>query len=52
VGAVNDAFWAACGFNALTFIPGEAIACYVLGTILLKALPKIGYFRPMLRVAE
>jgi uncharacterized membrane protein len=52
VGAINDAFWAACGFNALTFIPGEAIACYVLGTILLKALPKIGYFRPMLRVAE
>jgi uncharacterized membrane protein len=52
VGAINGAFWAACGFNALTFIPGEAVACYVLGTILLKALPKIGYFRPMLRVAE
>jgi uncharacterized membrane protein len=49
VGAINNAFWAACGYNALTFIPGEAIACYVLGTILLKALPKVGYFRPMLR---
>jgi uncharacterized membrane protein len=49
VGAVNNAFWTACGINALTFIPGEAIACYVLGTILLKALPKVTCFRPMLR---
>jgi uncharacterized membrane protein len=49
VGAINDAFWVACGFNALTFIPGEAIACYVLGTILLKVMPKVGCFRPMLR---
>lgn len=49
VGAVNSAFWLACGWNALTFIPGEALACYVLGTVLLKALPKIGYFQPALR---
>lgn len=49
VGGVNAAFWTACGFNMLTFIVGEIIACYVLGTILLKALPKIGYFRPMLQ---
>jgi uncharacterized membrane protein len=45
VGAVNTAFWASCGFNALTFIVGEVIACYVLGTLLLKALPKTGLFR-------
>jgi uncharacterized membrane protein len=45
VGAVNSAFWAAVGFNAVTFIVGEAIACYVLGTLLLKALPKTGLFR-------
>lgn len=51
VGAVNSAFWAACGFNALTFIPGEALACYVLGTVLLKALPQISYFKPVLRQA-
>ena len=51
VGAVNSAFWAACGFNALTFIPGEALACYVLGTVLLKALPQIGYFKPAMRQA-
>lgn len=40
VGAVNGAFWAACGLNAVTFAVGEAIACYVLGTLLLKFLPK------------
>jgi hypothetical protein len=33
------------GFNAVTFVVGEAIACYVLGTLLLKALPKTGLFR-------
>ncbi len=42
VGAVNSAFWHACGLNALLFIPGETIACYVLGTFLLKALPRLG----------
>ena len=46
VGAVDAAFWAACGFNALTFIPGEALACYVLGTLLLFALPKVPVLRP------
>ena len=46
VGTVNPAFWAACGFNALTFLPGEALACYVLGTLLLSALPRV----PALRV--
>ncbi len=45
VGAVNPAFWAACGFNAGTFIPGEALACYVLGTLLLFALPKVPVLR-------
>ena len=45
VGAVNPAFWAACGFNAGTFIPGEALACYVLGTLLLFTLPKVPVLR-------
>lgn len=48
VGAVNTAFWAACGFNAVTFIVGEILACYVLGTILLKVLPRINYFKYMI----
>ena len=49
VGAVNSAFWMACGWNAVTFIIGETLVCYVLGTLLLKALPQIGYLRPMAR---
>jgi uncharacterized membrane protein len=48
VGAVNGAFWAACGFNAVTFILGEAVACYGLGTVLLRALPRIPFFRTMM----
>ena len=42
VGAVNGAFWAACGFNAFTFAVGETVACYGLGTLLLKGLPRAG----------
>lgn len=49
VGAVNTAFWTACGFNALTFIVGEALACYVLGTVLLKALAQVDYLKPVMR---
>lgn len=48
VGAVNGAFWAACGFNAVTFILGEAVACYGLGTVLLRALPRVPFFRAMM----
>ena len=51
VGAVNTAFWMACGWNALTFIPAEALVCYVLGTPLLKLLPKISVLKPALRGA-
>ena len=47
VGAVNFAFWMACGWNAVTFIIGETLVCYVLGTLLLKALPQIGYLKPL-----
>ena len=49
VGAVNSAFWTACGWNALTFIPAEALVCWVLGTPLLKLLPKISVLKPALR---
>ena len=48
VGALNSAFWAACGLNAVTFALGEILACYVLGTVLLIALPKISYFKRMI----
>ena len=49
IGAVNTAFWMACGWNAVTFILGETLVCYVLGTLLLQALPRIGYLRPIAR---
>lgn len=48
VGAFNSAFWAACGFNAVTFAVGEILACCVLGTILLKVLPRITYLKRMI----
>jgi len=49
VGAMNAAFWLSCGFNVLTFLPGETLVCYVLGTLLLKALPRIGCLKPIVR---
>lgn len=52
IGAVNPAFWAACGFNAVTFAVGEALACYILGGVLLTALPKLKFFRPMIPEAH
>ena len=51
IGAVNTAFWAACALNFLKFIPTEAAVCYVLGTPLLKLLPRIGVLKPALRPA-
>lgn len=51
VGAVNPAFWVACGWNALTFIPAQALVCCVLGTPLLRLLPKISVLKPALRGA-
>ena len=49
IGAVNPAFWMAWGWNAVTFIIGETLVCYVLGTLLLKALPRVEYLRPIAR---
>lgn len=47
-GAVNAAFWTACGWNFITFLPGEALVCCVLGTALLKLMPRIGVLKPAL----
>ena len=49
VGGFGAGFWAACGFNVMTFVLAESVVCYGLGTLLLKALPRISYFRPMLK---
>lgn len=42
-------FWAAYGLNALLVGTGELAACYVLGSLLLEALPRITFFKPYLR---
>ena len=44
-GAINSAFFAAWGFNAITFIIGETIASYGLGTLLLRVLTRIPALR-------
>ena len=49
IGAVNSAFWMAWGWNVASFVLTETLVCYVLGTLLLKALPRIGYLQPIAR---
>ena len=44
VGGFGAGFWAACGFNVMTFVLAESVVCYGLGTLLLKALPRIPLF--------
>ena len=44
----TSAFLPAFAYNALTVAIGEAIACYVLGLLLLSVLPRIGFFRSMI----
>ena len=43
-------FWAAYGFNALTVGIGEAAACFILGSLLLRALPKVPALRRYMTV--
>ena len=39
------AFWPAYAFNAFTVGLGELLACYVLGSLLIRVLPRISFFR-------
>lgn len=43
------AFWPAYALNALTVGLGELIACYILGGLLLTALPKTPYVQGLMR---
>ena len=47
-GGFTAAFWPAFAFNAFTVGLGELLACYVLGSLLLTALPKVPYFRRLI----
>lgn len=42
------AFWPAYALNAATVGLGELVACYVLGGVLLTALPKVKTLQPLL----
>ena len=42
------AFWPAYAFNAFTVGFGELLACYILGSVLLAALPRVSFFRAMI----
>ena len=44
----GPAFWSAYTFNGLSVAVGELIACYVLGSVLLSALPRVKFFREMI----
>ena len=44
----TSAFWPAYAFNAFTVGFGELLACYILGTVLLAALPRVSFFRSMI----
>lgn len=44
----SSAFPAAWAYNGLTVGVGEVLACYILGMMLVKLLPRIAYFRSML----
>lgn len=47
-GGFTAALPAAWAYNGLSVGVGELGVCYVLGMLLLAALPKIGYFRTMI----
>lgn len=44
-GGFTSAFFPAWIYNGLTVGVGELLACYILGLLLIAALPKIPYFR-------
>ena len=44
----TSAFWPAYAFNAFTVGFGELLACYILGSVLLAALPRVSFFRAMI----
>ena len=39
------AFWPAYALNAFTVGLGELLACCILGTVLIRVLPRISFFR-------
>lgn len=49
----GEGFWSLFAFNGLSVAVGELLACYILGSILLYALPRVPYLRRMMpRMAQ
>lgn len=44
----GEGFWSLFAFNGLSVAVGELLACYILGSILLYALPRVPYLRRMM----
>ena len=42
------AFWPAYAFNAFTVGVGELLACYILGSLIIRVLPRISFFRTLI----
>ena len=42
------AFWPAYAFNAFTVGLGELLACCILGSLLIRVLPQISFFRALI----
>ena len=45
-------FWTAYALNAASVALGEALSCYILGSLLLRTLPRIQVFRDMIPAAQ
>lgn len=45
---ITPAFWGSFALNAFTVGFGELLACYILGSVILSALPRIAPFRAMI----
>ena len=49
----GEGFWTMFAFNGVSVAVGELLACYILGSILLYALPRVPYLRRMMpRMAQ
>ena len=44
----GPAFWPAYAVNAFTVGLGELLACYILGTILIRVLPQVSFLRGLI----
>ena len=45
---ITPAFWGSFALNAFTVGFGELLACYILGTILIRVLPQVSFLRGLI----